>query len=235
MARSPTTATTHYTDAIRVEGASLMDVTSQHASGDRRRRFGDRGQGRRGDQDRQRRGLGDRRRRHRRRRPGVLRTPSAPRASWAASTSPARRGQRRGAQSWAIYASAANGAINIDSGTATAAGAGGRAIYANGGGGVTIHERRGLDHGRAQRQQRRRRHHGADVQQDGQHRHHQRLGQHDGHQRPRHLRLDQYRRHRHRQRRGDHHRRQRPRDHGRCRRGRWSTGRRTRPAAALAR
>jgi outer membrane autotransporter protein len=127
----------HYTDAIRVEAAGLMDITSQHASA-----TGDGGSAivARGD--------------------GAIKIVSGEASATGGGITAggvqvfsnaisaqsflggiditSDKASAGGAQSWAIYASAANGAINIDSGTATAAGAGGRAIYANGGGGVTI-------------------------------------------------------------------------------------------------
>lgn len=128
---------THYTDAIRVEAAGLMDVTSQRASA-----TGDGGSAivAKGD--------------------GAIKIVSGEASATGGAVTAggvqvfanaisaqsflggiditSDKASAGGAQSWAIYASAANGAINIDSGTATAAGAGGRAIYANGGGGVTI-------------------------------------------------------------------------------------------------
>ncbi|KQY92234.1 hypothetical protein ASD21_12455 [Caulobacter sp. Root1455] len=128
---------THYTDAIRVEAAGLMDVASQHATatGAGGSAILAKGDGAIKIVSGEAAATGD-----------VITVGGVQVFANAISAQSFLGGiditsdtaSAQGAQSWAIYASAANGAISIDSGTATAAGAGGRAIYANGGGGVTI-------------------------------------------------------------------------------------------------
>jgi fibronectin-binding autotransporter adhesin len=129
--------TTHYTDAIRVEAAGLMDVTSQHAvaTGNGGSAIVARGDGAIKIVSGEASASGD----------GALVNGAQVFSNAISAQSflggidiTSETASAGGAQSWAVYASAANGAITIDSGTATAAGAGGRAIYANGGGGVTI-------------------------------------------------------------------------------------------------
>ncbi|SFI58733.1 autotransporter domain-containing protein [Caulobacter sp. UNC279MFTsu5.1] len=129
--------TTHYTDAIRVEAAGLMDVTSQHATatGDGASAILARGDGSIRIDSGEASASG-----------GAITVGGVQVFSNAISAQSflgdidisSDTASAQGVQSWAIYASAGNGAISIDSGTATAAGAGGRAIYANGGEGVTI-------------------------------------------------------------------------------------------------